>query len=195
MACSKLEARGHLLHEAGTPPKHISRECNRTKSQSWTFFEYTPCTVLPRICKIERSSSASGCTQTRFEYVPYFVLSDKNEHCFLILFKERSCPVRLQAYIEQKGKELSCCDSAQCFGKPLFFPVLILTYFWSDFCAFSFLSWKRNRLGINPAISRIFYYRIQKFVKTGTGKNIGFPEHCALTLASYRISLNKVRGH
>ena len=33
---------------------------------------------------------------------------------FLILFKERSCPVRLQAYIEQKGIELPCCDSAQC---------------------------------------------------------------------------------
>ena len=27
MACSKLEARGHLLHKTGTPPKHISREC------------------------------------------------------------------------------------------------------------------------------------------------------------------------
>ena len=28
MACSKLEARGHLLHKTGTPPKHFSRECN-----------------------------------------------------------------------------------------------------------------------------------------------------------------------
>ena len=27
MACSKLEARGHLLHKTGTPPKHFSREC------------------------------------------------------------------------------------------------------------------------------------------------------------------------
>ena len=27
---------------------------------------------------------------------------------------------------------------------------------------------------------KTIYYRIQKFVKTGTGKNIGFPEHCAL---------------
>ena len=27
MACSKLEARGHLLHKTGTPPKQISREC------------------------------------------------------------------------------------------------------------------------------------------------------------------------
>ena len=27
MAYSKLEARGHLLHKTGTPPKHISREC------------------------------------------------------------------------------------------------------------------------------------------------------------------------
>ena len=28
MACSKLEARGHLLHKTGTPPKHSSRECS-----------------------------------------------------------------------------------------------------------------------------------------------------------------------
>ena len=27
MACSKLEARGHLLHKTGTPSKQISREC------------------------------------------------------------------------------------------------------------------------------------------------------------------------
>ena len=27
MAFSKLEARGHLLHKKGTPPKHFSREC------------------------------------------------------------------------------------------------------------------------------------------------------------------------
>ena len=27
MACSKLEARGHLLHKTGTPPKQISQEC------------------------------------------------------------------------------------------------------------------------------------------------------------------------
>ena len=27
MACSKLEARGHLLHKTGTPPKYFSREC------------------------------------------------------------------------------------------------------------------------------------------------------------------------
>ena len=27
MACSKLEARGHLLHKTGNPPKHFSREC------------------------------------------------------------------------------------------------------------------------------------------------------------------------
>ena len=27
MACSKLEARGHLLHKTGTPSKHFSREC------------------------------------------------------------------------------------------------------------------------------------------------------------------------
>ena len=27
MAYSKLEARGHLLHKTGTPPKHFSREC------------------------------------------------------------------------------------------------------------------------------------------------------------------------
>ena len=27
MACSKLEARGHLRHKTGTPPKHFSREC------------------------------------------------------------------------------------------------------------------------------------------------------------------------
>ena len=26
MACSKLEARGHLLHKTGTAPKQISRE-------------------------------------------------------------------------------------------------------------------------------------------------------------------------
>ena len=41
MACSKLEARGHLLHKRGTPPKHISRECiyassgNKLKFQNW----------------------------------------------------------------------------------------------------------------------------------------------------------------
>ena len=29
MACSKLEARGHLLHKTGTPPKHFSRECSK----------------------------------------------------------------------------------------------------------------------------------------------------------------------
>ena len=32
MACSKLEARGHLLHKTGTPPKHFSRECIHTIS-------------------------------------------------------------------------------------------------------------------------------------------------------------------
>ena len=32
MACSKLEARGHLLHKIGTPPKQISRECSSKKN-------------------------------------------------------------------------------------------------------------------------------------------------------------------
>ena len=35
MACSKLEARGHLLHKTGTPPKHFSQECTRNH-----FFAY-----------------------------------------------------------------------------------------------------------------------------------------------------------
>ena len=39
-------------------------------------------------------------------------------------------------------KKLICmtimCSNAQCFGKPLFFPVPVLTNFWSDFCSFSF---------------------------------------------------------
>ena len=29
-------------------------------------------------------------------------------------------------------------STAQCSGKPLFFPVTVLTNFWSDFCAFGF---------------------------------------------------------
>ena len=33
MACSKLEARGHLLHKTGTPPKHFSRECTYKMNQ------------------------------------------------------------------------------------------------------------------------------------------------------------------
>ena len=33
MACSKLEARGHLIHKTGTPPKQISRECNPIPTQ------------------------------------------------------------------------------------------------------------------------------------------------------------------
>ena len=36
MACSKLEARGHLLHKTGTPPKQISRECIHLKSAPQT---------------------------------------------------------------------------------------------------------------------------------------------------------------
>ena len=32
MACSKLEARGHLLHKTGTRPKQISRECIQTSN-------------------------------------------------------------------------------------------------------------------------------------------------------------------
>ena len=36
MACSKLEARGHLLHKTGTPPKHFSHECNWCDFQCWS---------------------------------------------------------------------------------------------------------------------------------------------------------------
>ena len=36
MACSKLEARGHLLHKTGTPPKHFSRECMMWLSFWWS---------------------------------------------------------------------------------------------------------------------------------------------------------------
>ena len=48
MACSKLEARGHLLHKTGTPPKQISRECRRrfhkarSAHTSTTFCKYFP---------------------------------------------------------------------------------------------------------------------------------------------------------
>ena len=120
--------------------KSFLMQGNRNKSQSWTFFEYTPCTVLPGICKIERSSGASGCTQTRFEYVPYFVLSDKNEHCFFNSFQRKILPCAFTGLYWTKRDWTSMLwqCSAQCFGKPLFFPVLILTNFWSDFCAFSF---------------------------------------------------------
>ena len=38
----------------------------------------------------------------------------------------------------------------------------------------------RNKLSNFTIFFKTFYYRIQKFVKTRTGKNIGFPEHCAL---------------
>ena len=34
MACSKLEARGHLLHKTGTPPKHFSRECTAVNQRN-----------------------------------------------------------------------------------------------------------------------------------------------------------------
>ena len=38
----------------------------------------------------------------------------------------------------------------------------------------------RNKLSNFTNFLKTFYYRIQKFVKTGTGKNIGFPEQCAM---------------
>ena len=43
MACRKIEARGHLLHKTGTPPKHFSRECkervvnSRLKNDPYSF--------------------------------------------------------------------------------------------------------------------------------------------------------------
>ena len=52
-------------------------------------------------------------------------------------------------------------NSAQCSGKPLFFPVPVLTNFWPPRNWFQFFLWKRNGLGINPAISRTFYYIIK----------------------------------
>ena len=45
MACNKLEARGHLLHKTGTPPKHFSQQCTilgniniqmEKKDQKWS---------------------------------------------------------------------------------------------------------------------------------------------------------------
>ena len=36
MACSKLEARGHLLHKTGTPPKQISWECMSATHEYWS---------------------------------------------------------------------------------------------------------------------------------------------------------------
>ena len=45
----------------------------------------------------------------------------------------------------------------------------------------------RNKLSNFTNFLKSFYYRIQKFVKTGTGKNIGFPEHCALVNGEKKI--------
>ena len=47
---------------------------------------------------------------------------------------------------------------AHCSGKPLFFPVPVSTNLRPSLSVFL---WKRNGLGINPAISRTFYYIIK----------------------------------
>ena len=46
----------------------------------------------------------------------------------------------------------------------------------------------RNKLSNFTIFLKTFYYRIQKFVKTRTGKNIGLPEHCAVFLLSAWLS-------
>ena len=38
----------------------------------------------------------------------------------------------------------------------------------------------RNKLSNFTSFLKLPIIEIQKFVKTGTGKNIGFPEHCAM---------------
>jgi len=54
--------------------------------------------------------------------------------------------------------------NAHCSGTPIFFPVPVLTNFRPpriQLLRFQFFSWKHNGLGINPAISRTFYYIIK----------------------------------
>ena len=45
MAFSKLEARGHLLHKTGTPPKHFSREC------MWAYFFQISTFLLTKVLR------------------------------------------------------------------------------------------------------------------------------------------------
>ena len=51
MVCSKLEARGHLLHKTGTPPKHFSRECNHLYRVPFLVLKHfqSPLTVLGQL--------------------------------------------------------------------------------------------------------------------------------------------------
>ena len=51
MACSKLEARGHLLHKTGTPPKHFSRECTLLQSPNMTLRKYPKLALLQPMSK------------------------------------------------------------------------------------------------------------------------------------------------
>ena len=62
MACRKLEARGHLLHKTGTPPKHFSRECMLHKKNSkQEMGNYRPISMSNHISKIwEREVGING---------------------------------------------------------------------------------------------------------------------------------------
>ena len=53
MAFSKLEARGHLLHKKGTPPKQISRECIESLFLS------------KRLKKLVADGTARSCSQPK----------------------------------------------------------------------------------------------------------------------------------
>ena len=60
LACSKLEARGHLLHITGNPPKHFSRECTMyiaevlvTRFQSFTLYAFSTYCTYSEICTLQ----------------------------------------------------------------------------------------------------------------------------------------------
>ena len=69
MACSKLEARGHLLHKTGTPPKHFSRECTNKNSGFVTRCdEYEPNFCFNLTHSMDLPSSSNNEVEYFFEF-------------------------------------------------------------------------------------------------------------------------------
>ena len=62
--------------------------------------------------------------------------------------------------------------TSQCFGKPLFFLVPVLTKFWSDFCAFSFFFVKTQRIRNKPSNFTNFFKLSIIYKQSKSAKNV-----------------------
>jgi hypothetical protein len=84
MACSKLEARGHLLHKTGTTPKHFSRECTQL------IVNILPTNLKKFKEKIQKSKRYYATSKCR----RYHVFKKEIKH-FLALKTWKNCPQML----------------------------------------------------------------------------------------------------